>query len=77
MSKPLLLQTAIFAHMMGEINFSKYSQTKGLMTKNDSMIFWITCFSVLSSKHVWGINGRKGFGRCWQVKKIPLLLSNQ
>ena len=42
MSKPLRHQTATFAHMMGGINFSKYSQTKGLMKKNDSMVFWIT-----------------------------------
>ena len=60
--------------MMGEINFSKYSQTKGLMKKNDSMIFWITCFSVLSSEHVWGINGRKGLVGAGRLKKNTLII---
>lgn len=70
----LLLPTAMLVDLLGEINFSKCGQTKGLMKKNDGMISRVTGFPVSNSIHVWGMKGKKGFRRWWQVKKRILLL---
>lgn len=59
--------------MLGEIDFTKCGQTKGLM-KNDAMISRLTGFPVLNSIHVCSTKGKKGFRRCQQVKKRILLL---
>lgn len=70
----LLLQTAMLVDLLGEINFSKCGQTKGLMKKNDGMISRVTGFPVSNSLRVWDIKGKKSFRRWRHVKKRILLL---
>lgn len=72
----LLLQTAMLVDLLGEINFSKCGQTKGLMKKNDGMISRVTGFPVSNSLRVWDIKGKKSFRRWRHVKKRILLLLN-